>query len=498
MNGLGSLNKISQDLLVAAYGNDIVNVTTGAGYGLALDPNYAVEFENFLGSLFFQNYINTPKTYNGTSWSYQHVAKLPLSKYLKQWGGRMYLAFIKMGSTEYPSRVWYSDLPINDTIQWGYERGTDLITTAGTNRVTTLYSRFKTYNIKRGDPFFILSGADAGQYSVKSIESEYALRLADYNGNDVTLTASATGVTYWVGGNWFDVERDDGDYITWITQNFEQLLIFKRDTLHRVTDYNGNSRSIVRGAPGTTSGRSVINGKDWTAYFHGGLKDQTGFYAYDSTSGKKISNGIQKYVDGIDSGMYTHIIGWKEGQLFRWYVGDISNTDYNLTVSNAVITYDYSSQAWSIDSIADEIEAATEFRQGGTKSAFIANDTQVFQTPLGNDFGGSPIPFSFEVGSIFPSGTDYSNTFTRLQVISENAVGIRVYYKRRLKPFASDKEFRLLGTITKESTWMLFPEDANQSSGVDIRFEGISSTEATALIKKFKLFYVKGTTILNG
>lgn len=497
MNGLGSLNKINQDLLVAAYGNDIVNVVTGLGYGLALDPGYNVEFENFLGSLFFTNYNNTPKTFNGTTWSLQHVAKLPLYQYPKQWGSRMYAGFIQIGSTEYPSRVWYSDLPINDTIQWGYESGSDLQTYAGQNRITANFARFKTYNIKRGDPFFIISGADVGQYSVDAVESNNALTLTDYNGNDVTLTANATGVSYWVGGNWFDVERDDGDFITWITQNFEQLLVFKRDSLHRIGSFNGNSQALVKGAPGTTSGRSVINSKDWTSYFHGGLKDQTGFYAYDSTSGRKISGGIQKYIDGIESGMYTRIIGWREGTLLRWYVGDINNTDYKLTVSNAVITYDTASQAWSVDPIGHEIEAACEFRQGGTKTAFIADDTTVFQTPLGSDFAGDHIPFSFQVGSIYPSGTDYSNTFTRVQIISENAAGIKVSYRRRLKPFDSDLEFRPLGNINKESTWLIFPEDANQCSGIDFRFEGTSTTEPTAVIKKIKTFYVKGTTI-NG
>lgn len=492
MNGLGSLNKINQDVLVAAYGNDIVNVLTGAGYGLALDPGYQVEFENFLGSLFFQNYNDRPRTFDGTTWSYQHVAKLPLSRYIKQWSSRLYLGFIKIGSVEYPSRVWYCDLPVNDTVQWGYEYGTDLQTYTQQNRITTTFARFKTYNIKRGDPFFILTGADAGQYSVKEVESETAIRLADYNGNDIVLTTSGTGITYWVGGNWFDVERDDGDFVTWVTHNFEQLLIFKRDSVHR---YNGTSQVQVKGAPGTTSGRSVINNKDWTAWFHGGLRDQTGFYAYDSTSGNKISNGIQKYVDGIEPGMYTRIVGWREGQLLRWYVGTISNPDYKLVVENAVITMDYASQAWSVDPLADVIEAATEFRQGGTKSAFIANDTQVFQTPLGNKFNLSPIPFSFEIGSIYPSGTDYSNTFTRVQIISENAAGIKVFYRRRLKPFDSDLEYKPLGSIQSESTWLYFPEEANQSSGIDYRFEGISTTEPTAVIKKTKTFYVKGTTI---
>lgn len=494
MKGLSGYNTTTMNQLIGAYGNDIVNVSTGLGFGVNLTSTNDVEFENFLGSLFFQNFVDTPLSFNGTDWSRQHCGKLPLSKYIQSWNERLYLGYIKIGSTTYPSRVWHSDLPINDTIQWGYELGTNLTTKAGSNRVGSANAGFKAYNIKVGDPFFITSGSDAGEYRVEEIISDQQLNLAKYNGDSITLTTTASGVSYWVGSNYFDVERDDGDFITWLESNFNQLVIFKRESLHR---YNGSVRSRVKGAPGTTSGRSVINLRDWTMYFYGAQGNETGFYAYDSTEGFKISNGIQKYIDGMDLSISQ--VAWKEGNLYRCYVGDIDNTDYNISIDKAVITFDYDAKAWSIDPIADVIKVATEFRSGGTKTTFIgADDAQVMQTPLGNTFNGSPINWRFDTKAIYPTGTNYNNTFTKSRVVSENASGVRVSYRRRLTPFNSDDNFTSLGDLRNEMQEFYFPEDKNRSSGVEYRFQGVSTTEPVAVIKKTSTFFRKETTVLSG
>lgn len=492
--GLHGYNTTTTNQLIAAYGNDIVNVSTGLGYGVNLSSTNNVEFENFLGSLFFQNLSDTPLSFNGTDWTRQHVSKLPLSKYLKSWNERMYLGFVRIGSTNYPSRVWYSDLPINDTIQWGYERGTNLVTTAGSNRVKSANAGFKAFNVKVGDPFFILSGVDAGEYRVQELISDLELNLADYNGNAVTLKATATGISYWAGSNYFDVGRDDGDFITWIDSNFNQLIVFKRDSLYR---YNGSSLARIKDAPGTTSGRSVVNIKDWTIYFYGASGEETGFYAYDSTEGYKISNGIQKYIDGMN--LATPQIAWREGNLYRCYVGDITNTNCNISISDAVVTLDYDAKSWSVDPIADTVVAAAEFRSGNTKVAFIGtDDSQVHQTPMGNTFNGAPVSWKFDTKSLYPTGTNWSNTFTKARIISENANGVKVSYRRRLAPFNSDDNFTPLGDIRHEMQELTFPEGKNQSSGVEYRFQGISTTEPVAVIKKNSTFYRKETIVLNG
>ena len=492
MNGF---NTASQNQLIGAYGNDIIKVSTNTGFGVNITTTEKIRFDNFLASLFFQNYTDTPLTYNGTVWTRKHVGKVPLAKYLKAWKERMYFGFIKIGSTEYPSRVWYSDLPINDTIQWGYERGTNLTTTAGSNLVGSAFAGFKTYDLEIGDPFFITSGSDIGEYRIKEIIQDQQVTLNDYNGTATTLTTTATGVSFWAGGNWFDVSRDDGDFLTGLASNFNQLIIFKRESLHR---YNGSSTDQVRNTPGTTASDSIVNIRDWTIYFFGGGRRETGFYAYDGTEGFKISNGIQKYIDGIDSGAHVTIVGWREGNLARFYVGDITNTNYNISILKAVITFDYDSKAWSVDPIGKVIENATEFRQGGVKTSFIADPDEVFETPSGYTFDGTPVKWTFTIKPIYPEGTAWNNTFTKLQIISENANGVKVSYRRRFQPLNSDDNFTPLGDIRNDNQFFIYPEDKNRSSGVELRFDGISSTEPVALIKKLTQYYRKETTFVNG
>ena len=489
MLGLKGFHTPAINSLIGAYGNGFVNVVTGTGFGVPLTSTNNVEFENYLQSLFFQNYVDIPLSFNGTVWSRKHCGKVPLSKYIKaNSDSRLYLGYIKIGSVEYPSRIWYADLPINDTIVWGYEQGTNLTTTATSNLVGSANSGFKGYDLETGDPFFITSGSDMGEYRIREIISDQQVTLNDSNANATTLTTTATDVSFWAGGNWFDVSRDDGDFLTALESNFNQLIVFKRESLYR---YNGSSIDQVKGAPGTTFNRSVFNLRAWTVYFFGGGPKETGFYAYDSTDAYKISNGIQKYIDGIN--LANNPVGWKEGNLGRWYVGDIDNTDYGISIDKAVVTLDYDSKAWSIDPIAHIIDSATEFRSGNTKTSFIADSDEVFETPFGNTFDGTPITFSFTTKPTYPSGTNFNNTFTRLQVISQNAQGIKVSYRRLLAPLDSDDNFTPLGDIRHDSQWFTYPEDKNQCSGVEIKFDGISTTESTAIIKKLSQGFIKGS-----
>lgn len=52
--GIKGLSTVTLNTLIAAYGNDMVNLVIGNGYGLALTPNINVEFESLLQSLFFK------------------------------------------------------------------------------------------------------------------------------------------------------------------------------------------------------------------------------------------------------------------------------------------------------------------------------------------------------------------------------------------------------------------------------------------------------------
>jgi len=491
--GLRGLSTPNINTLIAAYGNGFVNLNDGSGYGIPITPNQNVEFEVFLQSIFYQNFIDRPLTFDGTVWSTKHVAKVPIAKYIRRWQGAMYLGYIKILGTDYPSRIWKSDLPKNNTIQWGFESGTNLSSISGNPLVSSANSGFKTYNIKRGDPFIITTGPNAGEYSVKSVSDDQQIILT------TPLQYTSSGDSFFCGGNYFDVERDDGDFITWVGDNnsyfYKQLMIYKRDSLHR---YDGQRLTQVQGAPGTTSGRSVVNIKELNLYFYGASGLDTGIYAYDNRDSIKISSPVEDHIQGIDPANYDKIIGWRERNLARMYVGNIVNTDKGINVPNAVITYDYPTKAWSVDPIADVVVCSTEFRQGNVKSVYFGTNTDaVMKTPSGNSFNGQPITWSFSTHVFYPLGTAYVNEFTRVQILSENAGGVIVRYKLHLTPFTTWSEFEGLGSIKEERTEFKLPLGKSQASGIEFLFLGTDTMKATALIKKISIFYKKGTTVIQ-
>lgn len=493
--GLHGLSKADgTNKLIAAFGGDMINVATGLGYGLNLSKTSSVEFEVFLQSLFFQNFNDTPLSFNGTAWSRANCAKVPLSKYMKLWKGNLYLGYVNINGTTYSSRVWRSDPPRNDALTWGYEAGSNLSTLAGNPLVSSANAGFLTNNIKRGDPFFITSGGAAGEYRVLSVSADQQLTLTNiypYPAPQVT----STNASYWTGGNWLDFDRDDGDFLTGLAENTYQLIAFKRDSLHR---YDGVKPTKVRGAVGTTSPRSIASLHELTIYFYGGVGQRTGFYAYDGRESQKISAPIEDWIQGISGTMYTGVIGWQEGELYRAYVGNISNIDHNIVFNKCVFTWNYNTRAWSIDPIGDAIVAAAEFRQSGTKQIYIGTtDDEVMITPSGNDFDASPIGWSFATKPIYPTGTENVNTFTRIQIISENANSTTVKYKLHLNPFNTDQEYKGLGQLTGDKTELVLPEGWNQASGIELQFAGIGTQQPTPLIKKASIFYRKESSIIQ-
>ena len=494
INGLKGYVTPTTAALIAAYGNDMVNVGTGMGYGLNLNTNFSVEFENFLQLLFFQNYSDPPRTFNGTTWSKANVGRIPLSKYIKLFKGQLYLGYVSLNGTEYPSRIWRSDPPRNNALTWGYEYGSNLSTIAGNGLVASANAGFLANNIKRGDPFYITSGGAAGEYRVLTVAADQQIILQDIY-PFLAPQVSSTGASYWVGGNWIDFDRDDGDFLTGLAENTYQLIVFKRDSLHR---FDGTNPEKIRGAPGTTSPRSIANLHELTIYFYGGIGNRTGFYAYDGRESIKISGAIEEYIQGISGSNYASIIGFGEGELYRAYVGNISNTNKNIMVANAVVTWDYNTKTWSVDPIAHRIVAATEFRQTSTKQAYFGTNTnEIMVTPSGYDFNGTPIAWKTNTKIVYPNGTENINTFSRVQILSENANGIQVKYKLHLTPFDTDTQFSGLGQISKERTELDIPERHNQASGIELQFVGSSTQEPTPLIKKITIMSVKESSIIK-
>ncbi len=473
----GSTNK-----LLAVYGNDIVDVTTGTGYSQNLTANTDAEMDVFLDSVFFTNGVDKPRTFNGTVWSQKHIYTCPVNILFRDYLAKMYALAPTINGTKYYSKFLESDLPKNNTIGWGIVYGSDLAETQGSKEVTSATAGFKAHGINVGDPFIIEDGLNAGEYIVEGGISDYRLTLT------TAMQFSDSSDKFLAGDNLYDVKTDDGDILKWADVINNRLILFKQNSLH---SFNRTSMTEIRGV-GTSSGRSVVPFRDKgiIIYWHGSNKERTGFYMTDSTESKRISNPIQDYIDGITSANYDNIVAWREGNIYRAYVGDVTNTARGISITNCVLELDLDNNVWTPANTHHVIKCATLYRESNIENTYIGDDSaEVFKTPYGNSDAGSAIEWFMEKEHIYPSGSEILNTMNKLQVITRDASGVRVRYKLFNAPFASDENWQGLGEIAFDKTELFIPKEHSKSCGYGIRLEKNDAMEATQLIEKFSMFY---------
>ena len=435
-----------------------------------------------MDSAFFTNGVDQPRTYNGTVWSQQHIGTCPVNILFRDYLAQMYAFAPTINGTKYHSKFLKSDLPKNNTIEWGLVYGTNLAQTSGSKEVTSTTAGFKAHSIKVGDPFVIETGTNAGEYIVEGGISDYRLSLT------TVLNYTATGSSFRVGSNFVDVNTDDGDIIKWAEVINNRLIIFKQNSLHA---YNTTSMSQIRGV-GTSSGRSVVpfNDKGLIVYFHGSNKERTGFYVTDSVSSKRVSNPIQDYIDGITSANFDNVVAWREGNIYRAYVGNVTNSDRNISITNCVLELDLDSNTWSPGKMNDVIKCTTLYRNSNVEETYIGNDSaQVHLTPSGNSDDGAAIPWFMETKIVYPSGTEVINEMHKVQIIAREAQGVQVRYKLINAPFSSDENWQGLGEISADKTELPIPKNHATSCGIVYRLEKNDLSEPKQVIEKISTFY---------
>lgn len=487
--------------LFAGYGNDIVNVAAGTGYGLALNGN-DIEFENFLDRVFFQNGNARPLSYRTSTnvWSSEYVGRTLISKYIKRYKSRLYLGYCSFpgpqapndrdgNAISFPSRVFFSDLFQGNTLTWGIEWGTNGKTTGGTTLFSLaqpLAQDFKATNIKVGDPLFITNGNSAltndKPYLVTRVDSAHRLIV------DRPFPVTASSLHYWVGSNWFDADPDDGDVITGLWENSDRLLINKLLALHW---YNGSQRKRVKGAKGTSYTRSLVD-DDFgnTYYFHGSDPKITGIYKYDGVSSKAISRPIDPFIRAMSTANYDNVVAWKEANEIRFYLGDLSATNQVEAMTNAVATYNVATGAWSVDPIADVITAATVWRTSNEEDVYLGtSDDEVLQVDDGYSYNTSGIVSYLDTKVYYPAGSEVICEIPNIQVISRNARGLRVQYKLWNHPKEIDSTWYPLGDIDEDKTEFTLPTAHYASSGIQLRFDEVGTTENDWYVEKVSIFY---------
>lgn len=465
----------------------IYNPTTEVWDNVAtpvLDPSTLIDSENFLDYAFFVNGTSANASYNG-SWGTTNLSDSPKAKYIKEYNLRLYLGYIDLRGTSYASRVWFSDYPKNNGIKWHLETGTDLAQTASSAVITSAGSTFLTNGIQTGDKITIENEGNAGEYTIRSVDSNTQLTLT------AALTANETNSSFWVGSNWFDVKTNDGDYITGFGGNSNDLLIYKRNSVHKYNDISQILRQI-KTVPGTTSGRSIVDLNEYTYWFH----PKSGIWRTDGVNGVLISSAIEFEIQSVASSMYTEVVGWsREGHILEMYVGNVTRRDGS-TVNNAVAMYDTMGQTWSFRSLPWAIEQSTLWVNDNVPDVYVStNNGKVLKVDNGYKYDTYNISCELEDQAIFPEGDDVLVDFQRLRVFIENGHGIQVMYKLLYMPtedrgrLVDSDWYSLKGTADAGQTEFIFESSyPKRACGIIIKFIESSGVESFVL-DKYILYY---------
>ena len=454
--------------------------------------DYLIDSTNFLDHAFFVNGNDTNRSRNSSgTWSTTtNLTDAPLANRIRAHNLRIYLGGVKINSTWYRSRVWFSDLPKNGQITWGLETGTDLSQSAGSAVVTSSGAAFIARNIKVGDPFVIEDGANAGEYVVRSIDSATQITLT------TNLASSASNSTFWVGGNFFDVNTDDGDIVVGFGGNANELLIFKKLSAHRFNDSAQTLRQIKRD-PGTTSFRSVVDLNEYT-YYYDSKTDAIRRYDSNSSRAMILSNAIEDILPYISDSMRENVVGWSHsGKIVEFYLGDITTRD-GFFIRNCVVSWDTITQTWSTRSLPFTVEASGEWERNDKFNTYVGtSNAHILKVNDGNNYDGKAIGFIMQDSPIFPVGHDTAVTFESIRLLTEGASGIQVMARILYMPdpqgirWSHSDWFSLKGTADSDMVEFVFPNNAatpRRGTGVQFRFLE-SSQEKTFLIEEYIVYY---------
>jgi hypothetical protein len=94
-----------------------------------------------------------------------------------------------------------------------------------------------------------------------------------------------------------------------------------------------------------------------------------------------------------------------------------------------------------------------------------------------------------EKESIYPSGSETINEFTRIQVIGRQTTGVKVKYKLRNKPKTVDENWQSIGELNADKTELVIPRSHNTASAIDLQFGEDGVLENDIYIEKVTVFY---------
>lgn len=245
-------------------------------------------------------------------------------------------------------------------------------------------------------------------------------------------TIPTAGVIAWTGGDsgYYEVQTDDGDFVTGIHPRRDRLLIFKNHYIEARDSYFRRI-SIVRDL-GTPSNDSIVTINNKTYFFNFDDTTSTGVYEYGSSEPIKISAPIQDLIDDITIATpSTQFFATKYGMNYILHIGTTQG------MSNVVICYNVTHQAWCYWTLPSTI---TTFAPYNDTNVILPNYGtslgKVYKFTGANDayYNGSTdttknITMNVRTHPIHCGNPHLFKDFTNIYLFDENPIKSRVRYQ---------------------------------------------------------------------
>lgn len=215
------------------------------------------------------------------------------------------------------------------------------------------------------------------------------------------INPGATTTLTWaegsIGGDFIDINPDDGDYITAFAETSTLTLVFKSNAIYRlnVISKTVDTENIFN--VGAVSQEAVVRCQGAVYFFSG--KD------IRRTAGdlpQQISRlGVQDYIDAMSQSAWSNVAAGTDGWNVYFSIGNITlNTGKNEqeTIKNVVLKFSTRDESWSVHSYQDQFRFFQQYTTSANGQTLIGSETtgDVQTLNLGQTDNGKPIFYKLD------------------------------------------------------------------------------------------------------
>ena len=391
--------------------NQSQTLTKGKKVSFAYSPT--------LDTLFAVNGTDSPRSYDGTSWSTTtNVTGAPKGKFVISFGRRIYILNTSiqpsLSSSVSPSPSISPSVSISPSL-------------SPPNSVSSSVSPS--------------SSTSPSQSVSPSVSPSISPSTGDYDFSSRAYRSSLVdsgSITWDTENDWFTFD----DTLVGATRLGNNCLFLCNNSGHILT-LNDEKYQVTN--KGCVSADSICSYNEWA--FWAGLD---GFYGNDGSTTRKISLPIEEYWKGIPLANMSSIQAKVVGDVIVIYIGDITSPS---TLSNVAFIYDINQNDWCRISFAHEFKNLHTYVTTTGSEMFAGNDNgEVFQLFTGGSQHGSTFTSFLETNWFYGSGPLNTDDFSEIWGFGEKLSGLKVYYK------VDDKEWTPAGELNGSSDFVKLPK----------------------------------------